>query len=347
MQPRHLVKYPIHIIQNADQTFSAQAIDFSEIYLSGRDLDSVFTQVRELVENATAALSSDNIAIPEPSQSPYHIDGGFILSVEVLRQYNDHPEVIYYYRDVDSKLLEMLDKPYIWFSDPANFNDPYELPQVLSRVVDSFTIYREAEWFYNNSEKYGYDIHIKYSSPQDFYMNGIIDDAKKFSYSMTTRFNALYETTSKFTMACFSRVHDSVLMWSHYANKHAGVVIGYERDELFDSAKDHCSDVDYRWHQEKLKTLEIAGKEINDMKKYYLRRMFSKHPMWAYEQEYRIVNLDGIRDKRTIAPSAIKEIYLGAKISDTDKAKIRALSEGLGIKPKQMIAGSDFILRED
>lgn len=33
---------------------------------------------------------------------------------------------------------------------------------------------------------------------------------------------------ARFGLLCFSEVWDSILLWSHYAEKHAGIVLGFD-----------------------------------------------------------------------------------------------------------------------
>jgi hypothetical protein len=146
------------------------------------------------------------------------------------------------------------------------------------------------------------------------------------------KISAFNETLNKTGVACFSRYYDNILMWSHYAKKHTGIVIGYNHDKI---RNDHenllSSDVDYRLHPEKLKTGKFAG-DIKDFisNEYTTRKLFNKHPSWSYEQEYRLINSSGA-GKYPIDKDYIAELYLGCNIDKSIRKAILAITLNLNI----------------
>jgi hypothetical protein len=126
-----------------------------------------------------------------------------------------------------------------------------------------------------------------------------------------------------------SRTPDSLLMWSHYADSHKGLVLGLDESHEFFSMPDgngrptRPHNVVYTSRRQ---TVQVASED------FYERLLCYKSLEWAYEQEVRIFRTFGRNQsdfaKNTkisiylfdIPTDCIKEIYLGANTGD-DLAK--------------------------
>ena len=107
-------------------------------------------------------------------------------------------------------------------------------------------------------------------------------------------------------IACFSERDDSILMWRHYANNHAGICVGYSLKELIE--KYDCFPVMY---EEKL----IQHRNEN----FILQETLTKYIDWSYEQEWRIIQRDeSNRGNVGVLIDFVKpkEIILGCKNND-------------------------------
>ena len=111
---------------------------------------------------------------------------------------------------------------------------------------------------------------------------------------------------NKVFVSCFSERSDSLLMWSHYANNHRGICVGYGLKELIE--KYGCfpviySDVIPKWQENNNPHLA----------------MLTKYKEWEYEKEWRIIKVDeNSRGKIGIKEDFIKpqKIILGCKQQD-------------------------------
>jgi len=115
--------------------------------------------------------------------------------------------------------------------------------------------------------------------------------------------------------------------------KHTGIVIGYNYNKLKDDHENlPGSDVDYRQHPKKLKTGHYAG-DIKDFirSEYTSRKLFNKHPSWAYEQEFRLINAKG-DGKYPIKKDYISELYFGCNIDKDIQKALLAITNELDIK---------------
>ncbi len=110
-------------------------------------------------------------------------------------------------------------------------------------------------------------------------------------------------------ISCFSKDKKSILMWSHYANSHQGICIGYDMD------------IDYirknNLYISKIVYGETESKYDNMLKKIF----YQKNKIWKYEKEYRIISLKKQGDY-IIAP-LIKEIVFGLNCKENDIKKIK------------------------
>lgn len=149
--------------------------------------------------------------------------------------------------------------------------------------------------------------------------------------------NILVNMRERVVLSCFGSMYDSVLMWSHYAEKHKGICLEYD-----------VNDVEYRkvsYHKnipifQLTKVLEIifghevAGKEIdtnNPSFWFALDPIVTKLEKWSYEGEIRFIFSKNKKDDRIKAKGELKllqmavpkRIFMGCKASDDLEAIIR------------------------
>lgn len=120
-------------------------------------------------------------------------------------------------------------------------------------------------------------------------------------------------------MSCFSEVHDSILMWSYYANSHKGICIEYdlERLDLRKSLNQQIINNLSKVHYSPIRSdnWDIVNEESA------LNFLSSKADVWAHEHEWRII----CETKEEYLPlDCISNIYIGANFS-TKEAKYQRL----------------------
>jgi hypothetical protein len=127
------------------------------------------------------------------------------------------------------------------------------------------------------------------------------------------------EMTNKFGLLCFSRDWHNPLMWSHYADRHRGICLG------FDVPEQNVLAVNYTDRRTKL-SKSPSDAEISSL-------IYSKYQGWAYEKEWRswvrLNDRDGGHYFFQFADGIVlKEVYVGAFSNVTRKQVDRALSKG-------------------
>ena len=160
-------------------------------------------------------------------------------------------------------------------------------------------------------------------------------------------------------------------MWSHYGNNHSGLCIEFEVDEisLFYHVKYSKKRPTYKLVEnvklicacdlaEKSKE-EISSEEL--LIKQTAEPYLVKSNEWEYESEYRILiskdellsigAQETIDDKKVVRYSykmpKITKVYLGVKMSDDDKKKIKQLLGELKIPfIEKDISKTEYVLTE-
>lgn len=167
----------------------------------------------------------------------------------------------------------------------------------------------------------------------------------------------LKEMRSKALISCFSMKNDSILMWGHYADKHNGICIGYERP------KQNFYDVEYTAKRVKFPLYDLACIVVSylifdetpslDNKiiiQKSLKNLLTKSKDWEYEKEVRCLfslidnqNFENIGFGKYLykMPCDIATLYLGCKITNEQKEKVLRLIKNKEIKVYQFVESKD------
>ena len=107
----------------------------------------------------------------------------------------------------------------LYFNSPDSFNDPFD-------NAPSYNI---------SSESRNALITLYLRDNSNNFSNSFISEAHNISASA---FNSIFKhsdydklNNSKRGITCFSRDNANILMWSHYANNHSGVCLGFDINE--------------------------------------------------------------------------------------------------------------------
>lgn len=131
-------------------------------------------------------------------------------------------------------------------------------------------------------------------------------------------YEKLYQKMGVF---CASEKKDHILMWSHYAEYHKGIVISFNSDDSF-FKKIPGPLGEFRKVSYRKKRLILPAEEMLNPEQWY-----TKSDMWEYEHEYRLVsplipeaNYDWVTTEKIgtcrIPKSVIKSVTFGCKCSN-------------------------------
>lgn len=206
------------------------------------------------------------------------------------------PRYLYKYTTIEN-CLRIINDGTLYFADYHTFNDPFECKAIID------TKNTEQEWY-----KFLRD-------------NGVPQfEAAAVAHNVANNPAEAEKSVEKFILEnqdttgflCLSAKHDNLLLWAHYAQQHEGCCVKLDLlndPALFYSIKAIVYDDKY-YSYNYLKNHRGA-----------LDAICHKSKVWEYEEEYRVLsfNLIGAKPMR---PGTVKEVYLGCRIEDKDKATI-------------------------
>lgn len=220
-------------------------------------------------------------------------------------------EVIgYKYRSFDNdRNIEALAENFIWASDIASLNDPYEcssqflIEQEIKTVSRIFSIQLEAK------------------------------------QKIISAINDLKSQTNKVGIYSMSLDPLSPTMWASYAASERGFCIGYNIELLkkHHSAplKVHECLVEYKDKEPSISLLDIRDNNVLLTKLYA-----TKSKEWQYEKEIRLI-FDG-KGKKEYPWQSLNEIYFGIKSSEKNQQKIIELLKEHDVRFYQVFKGTRY-----
>lgn len=197
------------------------------------------------------------------------------------------PKTLYKYRSISPDLRgsyaqSILARSNIYLSSPDQFNDPFECQAEV--VIDK-------------------------------------DDPL---VAGTSRLEVLERVRSnlrrRMLVYSMSALNDNMLMWSHYANRHRGICLGFDaesRDDVFSFAEPVI-------YQDVLPKYDLRPEQ--DVIEGAKRVALVKGTRWSYEQEWRIVVVARALDqerKLDFNATSLTEVILGCDISNNDRLAVQ------------------------
>ncbi len=232
------------------------------------------------------------------------------------------PTQLYRYRSFDSRALESLCGDHLFFSSPSNFNDPLDCKPTITadsplptlRNLLKLLIQRRIAAETTNSlgrariqgekarayaqrraaEDASSDLaRIRYDATNPEF-EGTKEEAE--SWMLTNQIREEMMRHYDKGVCCFSSVYNSPLLWSHYADQHKGICIGYGLDR---NPRPVVHKVLYGGSR-RVSTSTIFGAlaQNEPEAKSELDRdvLLRKAPGWKYEREWRLIGAQGLQD---------------------------------------------------
>lgn len=259
------------------------------------------------------------------------------------------PKTFYRYRAFDGHILDSLCHDTMHFANPGTFNDPLDCRPTLdcdSDLCDLRDLYanllrqRVLSELYDGLKKAGFpgeraskhaekraqlsvdsqlaDIAYHATNP-DYSCTGEEAEKRLLTQAVEGELRRHYERG----VCCFSESYRSPVLWSHYGDQHRGICIGYGIDRM---PKPHVQKVRYGKSRD-IKTSALVRTFIHgdcaaqdELDRDVLLR---KAGEWRYEKEWRLIDLQGLRD----SPLLLKEVIFGLRCSTAVKhSVVKALS---------------------
>jgi hypothetical protein len=253
------------------------------------------------------------------------------------------PEIYYKYRPVNEFLEKLLRQQELYFSFGYEYNDPFD-----SKV--KIEISASKEEILNELESTPLQPDIK-----EFIRKKILNNKIEPEQYLL----AAYETAKRTIMSsCFSTENLNVLMWSHYADSHKGICLGFANvsSEKFPALKFDLGNVpgDPPTLANGVFPIIKVNYDTNEIIRWrpfhndisiFMDAHTNKAKYWEYEKEHRIIL--AFKEYRSkilrLDRKFLREVYFGARISKADKEKFiniikdEYLKDGISVKVFQTL----------
>lgn len=224
--------------------------------------------------------------------------------------------------------LKILIEETILYSLPINFNDPFDCKPIMEMPSMKEMKKENGDLFKQVAQNLGVKGVKKFDSDRRAYQ-GLKNSVESGKF--------LNNIISKVGVTCFSEAATEILMWSHYANNHKGMVVEFDIDHSeflvglkYRTNKEHFDSIIYNLLAQPVKYEEyrprlkpyIKGNNVGELTQKLLQTK-SRH--WEYEKEYRIVtSLEHGAGVYKFNPRLLKRIIVGMCAPERYVEKVRS-----------------------
>ena len=244
-----------------------------------------------------------------------------------------------------SRLPVLLDR-LIRFTPPGRLNDPFDMRPVVVGYDSPEAVTRDLHGLRPTILKQAYEslpAAVRAEVPFDQFCEhsahlwpDLSGAAKQFAdRECIGMWNvALRALDAAIGVMCLAEPIDSILMWSHYAQGHTGLALGFDSDHPF--FHQSLADTPSEWGRLWPVNYSDDRPVVNLMDLRDFRILLTKSAAWTYEREHRIflplsladqVHFDGTQliHRFLIPADAITEVVLGSRFAFPDVDAIRAI----------------------
>lgn len=227
--------------------------------------------------------------------------------------------LLHRYYFINEDLKKSLQDNYLWFSDPLVFNDPFD----CNLEVCCNGTFEEILAYFCQLKLAG----IINASNQSLIDRAGFLAANPFEMERLSKKQDM-DTISKLGICCFSEKKDSLLMWSHYADKYKGLCLTFDITKDLDLFGKQLFAVEYP-HKYPIHRFPA------DFRKFHLYRFLiaTKSVEWAYEREVRIVwdhHNPPFRERIPFNKKALVGVTFGHKCCPKNQQQIIELFSQVG-----------------
>lgn len=218
--------------------------------------------------------------------------------------------LLYKFVPVNGYTLKSLILKRLWFNQVNQVNDIQEGLIKLSNID------------FNPSKKSINNFLKKHNLDKD-YVNWFLKD-----YGFTRLYLRHWHEfeISKYRISCFSTKNNNSLMWAHYADKHKGVCLAYDRATLLKNIRVTNPNVDIMTVDYGIKPILTLSETNNNISFNVDRQILStKEKIWRYEKEVRLYFETSNyfnQQSLSIGATPLKAVIYGASIENDDRDTI-------------------------
>ena len=231
--------------------------------------------------------------------------------------------------DINSKGLDRIfTHNELYFASPKDFNDPFDCAPPI-KFTDStdeeyMRLHRSGAEDYERCNTSDMGIDIEPEKAEKIVLDELKNNRNKFLRKREEGFRSvLKEMSDPRGVLCLSATPYDILMWSHYADKHRGVVLIFDRKGI-EKSLGRCYEVDY---EDNVIDVGVLNDNLN---KWHLPLLTKKSKRWHYEKEWRIIKDPENRRDKHVNPrdfkfpeKILKGIIRGCSMSKYDKNRTK------------------------
>jgi len=274
---------------------------------------------------------------------------------------------LYRYRDFSEKNINALENNRLYFSIPEYFNDPYDnliyadAEQIIKNVATNIGIGMK-DYLERLNKKNpilaGPATAVWYGNKREEFLEGFLEDIVK-------SVEAIKEKVRKnVKIICFSKIYDSMLMWSHYADNHKGFMLAYAQEDIVNALRYDKTEtkIERKTQLEPVEYVEDKVDLTEEIENYArsrrpnlgdvilpdgnipqpkLRKMITQKAVdWSYEHEWRLIprTIDLEKESPLCYIECVPiAVVLGAKCEEKNKEKILKIAHNKKIPVLEMV----------
>jgi len=249
------------------------------------------------------------------------------------------PDVVYKYRDWnDCNHRMILLNNEVYLNSPRDFNDPFDC-----RITVNFLSLNTKEKIHDFVEvSIERDMELLLVENRDIEFKKknletkLLTDLKGFQEYYQEGWFKFHD--ERLGIISLSKRWDSILMWSHYANKHQGFCVGFFEEKLRESGQfGRGGMVAYN---EDLEFPFLDPMESDRLERVIIETQYKAYE-WQYEEEYRLFKIfyegpPSINGRKSFfKDEVLAEVILGINISPAFKEDIISICRKKNIKVYQ------------
>ena len=206
----------------------------------------------------------------------------------------------------DDFLADYLLDSFFWLSSPADLNDPFDMSAYVTLGQDIHKLRKKSDELIRR-----HNPTANWKTRRKIVSDMMCNPEKQQSLTKS----AFENNIKKIGVLCFSEEDLNLLMWSHYADHHKGLVL------QFDIAHDvrtmlRINKVDY---SNEYPLIDWSEPTIEGA---LLKTVMRKHEGWLYEREWRMIIPNGAKTYLEFNPEAITRLIFGCRADIELKKKI-------------------------
>jgi hypothetical protein len=245
------------------------------------------------------------------------------------------------YKYLSDDRIGVLRDRMIRFTQPGDFNDPFEFRPTLQQIANTPEVSGFVE------ENFDSILEIELQKYGALLPSLGVAQARELLLPLKSQLSTLFQMLEpgliekiqpelgrlldqKIGVLCLSEVSDSSLMWGHYGSNHKGYVIGFDSEHAFFNRRRTPSD-EFGFLRKVSYAKERPQVSLSDTNSHTWFQ--TKSDDWAYQREWRIVKvLDQASARRDRDPfptylfefprEAVLEIIVGLRSEDSFEKEV-------------------------